>query len=235
MKKIGIIQPGRLGDVIMCLPIAKYYANNGYEVIWPMFNSIANMVKDVVNYVTIYGVPDNVYTCVADARTIFNKHNITNIFDIAATFPGSLSTDDYVRDCNDGFGPEGVDEFKYRKTNVPFDEKWKLHINRNSDQENFLYNKYIKQDEYVVTCLTHSKGSVNVLFDAGSCQVVNMNTDHNIFHWLKILENAKGIICVESSVSNLVDQLMFKNKKFLVTKPGESRKPPVMRCDWKQI
>ena len=50
LMKIGILQPGRLGDIIICLPIAKYYADQGFEVVWPMFESAAMMVRDVVDY-----------------------------------------------------------------------------------------------------------------------------------------------------------------------------------------
>jgi len=235
MQTVGIIQPGRLGDIIMLLPIAKYYSNKGYKVVWPMFNHIADMVREVVDYVDIKNVSSNVYTCVDEAKQIFKQNNITNILDLAATFPDSNITDDYVKECNDGFGEEPVDQFKYRKAKVPFDEKWNLAISRNFKEEDNLYKKYVLKEDYVVTCLTHSKGSVDIKFDAGDCQIIKMNEDHNIFFWLKILENTKCFLCVESSVSNLVDQLKLDIRKFIVTKPGDGRTPPIRRSNWKVL
>lgn len=235
MKKIGILQPGRLGDVIICLPIAKYYSDRGYRVIWPMFTSIATMVKEVTDYVDIFPVTEDVYRCVGEAHQVFRSEQCSNIIDIAATFPGSNSTADYVADCNDGYGPEGSDEFKYRKSNVPFDEKWSLVLNRNLKQENAVYDLYVKQSDYVVTSLSHSRGVVRVDLNVGDCQIISMNTKHSIFHWIKVLENAKGIVCVESSLSNMVDQLKIGGKKCLILKPGETRKPPVFRGDWRVL
>jgi len=235
MKKLGIIQPGRLGDIIMCLPIAKYFKDMGYIIYWPMFDSIATMVRDVVDYVNVSCVSSNVYTCVDEANNILKLNGITETLDLAATFPGSSITNAYVEETNDGYGPESVDMFKYRKSGVPFEEKWKLQINRNYLEEDKLFNEYVKQKEYVVTSLTHSKGAVEIAFDAGDCQIIKMNNNHNIFYWLKILENAKGVICVESSVSNLIDQLNFTNKKFIVAKPGEGRTPPARRANWKSL
>jgi hypothetical protein len=235
MRKIGILQPGRLGDIIMLLPIALYYYKQDYTVVWPMFSNIDKMTKDVVDYIDIRETSENVYTCVEEANKIFKQENITNILDLAATFPGSSITDTYVRDCKDGFGPEAVDQFKYRISNVPFSEKWNFKINRNTEQENNIYNLYVKQTNYVVTSLTHSRGKLNFKIDANDCQIIEMNTKHNVFYWLKVLENAKCIVCVESAISNLVDQMNFKNRKFLISKPHDGRTPPVMQCEWKKI
>ena len=33
--KCLIIQPGAYGDIILCAPIAEYYALRGYDVYWP--------------------------------------------------------------------------------------------------------------------------------------------------------------------------------------------------------
>jgi len=38
-KKAIILQPGKLGDLIITIPIAKYYNSLGYEIYWPVFDN----------------------------------------------------------------------------------------------------------------------------------------------------------------------------------------------------
>ena len=45
------MQPGRFGDIIICLPIAKYYYKMGYEVFWPVHDSYLSLF-DNIHYVT---------------------------------------------------------------------------------------------------------------------------------------------------------------------------------------
>jgi hypothetical protein len=229
---IGIIQPGRLGDVIICLPIAKYYADRGHEVVWPMFTSIAHMVREVVDYVTLLPVVEDVYRAVDQARDLLYDQNVDRVIDIAATFPGSECTDEYVR-CGDGLGAETFDIFKYRLAEVPLEEKWKLSLKRDLRKEEALYQAYTGIKEYVVTSLSCSKGIAKVVLDVGSKNIIEMNTNHNIFHWITILERAKGIVCVESAVSNLVEQLQIPCKKVLIKKPDG--RLPVLKGGWEII
>lgn len=229
MNNVGIVQPGRLGDIIILLPAAKYLHDQGRKVIWPIFSDYVQMFSRVVDYVTFLPVQSNIYTCVAEARSILALNGVEDIRDVAATFPGSNSTEEYVK-CGDGLGDEKFDEFKYRLLTVPLDEKWKLQINRNLQKEEELYNLYVRESEYAVVSLNHSKGTVKTTFDSQGKQIIEINTKHSIFDWIKILENAKAIALVESSMSNLVEQLNLSNKKFLFKKPDS--RLPVLRNKW---
>ena len=60
-----------------------------------------------------------------------------------------------------------------------------------------------------------------------------MTEDYNIFYWLKILENATTIALVESSVSNLVEQMNIDCKKILFSNPD--KRPPTFKNKWKII
>jgi hypothetical protein len=64
-------------------------------------------------------------------------------------------------------------------------------------------------------------------------QLIEMNENHSIFHWLKILENAKVLILVNSSVSNLVEMLNFTNKKILLPRPDG--RLPTLKNKWQEI
>jgi hypothetical protein len=216
MKKIGLLQPGRLGDIIICLPIAKYYYNRGYKVFWPIFKNYYKMVSDVVDYVDFFPVTNNVYECVKEASQIFKDNNITDIIDIAATFPDSTCTDEYVN-CGDGLGDEAFDQFKYRKANVPFDEKWKLDYKRNLQSEQNVYNAVVKHTPYDIVGLEYSGGKLNVKVESRN-NIVNFTSEHSLFDWRLVFEQADNIVLANSAMANFIEQINLVNKKYLVNK-----------------
>lgn len=229
MSEIGIIQPGRLGDIIICLPIAKHYHDLGYKVIWPVFAKYCKDVQSVVDYVHFIPVTDNVYHCVREAKDVLSRYSDIMTFDIAATFPGSECTEEYVT-LGDGFGSESFDQFKYRKCDVTFDKKWQLDIKRRIEDEEAVYNMYVNSEKYNVAGLSHSKGHIPLKIESIN-PTIYINESHNFFSWIKVLENANNIVMVDSAMSNLIEQLNLPNKKTLITKP---RQPlPVYKNNWK--
>lgn len=228
MKTVGIVQPGRLGDIIICLPIAKYYHNLGYRVVWPIFDSLASMVASRVDYAEFIPITSDVYRCVDEAKKELDKIQGIKIFDIAATFPESSCTDEYVS-LGDGFGKEKFDEFKYRKCEVPFCEKWKLYVCWNESGIDEVFNTYVKSDKYVVVGLNHSRGKAPARVETNK-QVVELNDNHNIFDWIKVLKHADTIVLVDSAMANLVEQLNLTNKKILISKPGQPT--PTFKNKW---
>ena len=111
MKRIGILQPGRLGDIIICLPIAKHYFDLGYKVIWPIFDILYPMCQPAIDYVTFLPVTNNVYECVKHSKVLLEENKVDYIFDIAATFPNSSCTEEYVI-LGDGLKELKFDKFK---------------------------------------------------------------------------------------------------------------------------
>lgn len=228
MQKIGILQPGRLGDIIICLPIAKHFYDRGHKVVWPIFHNYINDVTEVIDYVNFVPVTNNVYECVKEANQIFSCYKNIKTLDIAATFPDSTCTDEYVK-LGDGFGDITFDKFKYNVCNVPFEEKWNLSFNRIIEQEELVYKDVVQSNEYNVISLTHSRGKVNVVFES-KYPNIEINQNYNFFSWLKVLENARNIILVDSAMANLVEQLNLPNKKILITKPSQPR--PYFKNNW---
>jgi len=231
MKNIGILQPGRLGDILICLPIAKYYNNQGYKVIWPIFENYITLFTEVIDYAHFIPVTSDVYNCVPQARGTFMNYEVANILDLAATFPGSTVTKQYVSE-GDGFGKEKFDEFKYKLAKVPFEEKWNLQYNRNLQAEEKIYNLYVTSKKYDVYSLTHSRGKVNKVIESKH-QLIEVNEKHNIFDWRKVLENAKNICLVDSAVSNLIEQLNIKSNKILIQK--QNQPTATYKNNWKII
>lgn len=219
MKTVGILQPGRLGDIIICLPIAKFYSEQGYKVYWPIFENYVTMLTEVVDYVHFLPVTSDVYSCVWQARGTFMNYEVTNVIDLAATFPGSTVTEQYVSE-GDGFGKEKFDEFKYKLAKVPFNKKWDLQYNRNIKAEQNIYDLYVKSDKYDLVNLTHSRGKVNKKVES-KFQLIELNEKHNLFHWRKVFENAQNICLVDSAISNFVEQLNIPANKVLIKKQDQ--------------
>ena len=235
MKSIGIIQPGKLGDLIICLPIANYYANLGYKVYWPVFNNFASMMKEVVPYdVEFIPVTNDVYKCVHEARQVLSYRQPDRIFDIAATFPGSTCTEEYVS-LGDGMGAEKFDEFKYRKCEVPFDLKWTLHSCTDVFQgtEDNVFAEVLQKipvgGKYDVVSTKHSRGQLDIKFESKNT-IIEVNDKYNIFYWKKILQNANKIALVDSTMANLIKAFNIKTPKILLRKPGHPT--PTYRNEW---
>lgn len=228
MQKIGLLQPGRLGDIVICLPIAKYFYEKGHTVIWPIFYNYINDVTEVIDYVNFVPVTNNVYECINEANQVFNCYKDIKVFDIAATFPGSTCTNEYVK-LGDGFGDITFDKYKYNVCNVPFEEKWNLSFKRNKLQEEKVYKELVSTSDYNVIGLAHSRGRMNVDFES-KYPNIEINQNYNFFSWLKVLENAKSIVLVDSAMANLVEQMNLSNKKILITKPNQPK--PCFKNNW---
>lgn len=229
MSHIGIIQPGRLGDILLCLPIAKYYNTIGYTVHWPIMRSFAKMIKDRVDYVKFYEVTDDIWYTVYEARDVLKNVNVSRVIDIAATFPGSTCTGEYNLQ-GDGFGKVKFDEFKYKIAGVDFGEKWKLTYTRDIAKEHEIFNQYVKNDKYVFVNLTHSGGTEHVRIDTDK-PVVHLNTNHNIFDWRMVIEHADQVITVDSAIACFIEQLSLNKKLIMIPKKGHPL--PYLRNNWK--
>jgi hypothetical protein len=206
----------RIGDIIICLPIAKYYKEQGYDIIWPILKPYINMFKRHVDYVDFLPIEPSWHMCVHDSRVAVKEHQkLELIFHYPQT---QQLTQQYTQQDLWSF-----DEFKYKLSNVPFDLKWKLDIKRDYDRELDLYNKLIKNPDYVVYQKKSSDCQSDVVLNLNGkpYDIIELNeyTD-DIFDWLTILERAKKLVLIESCFSNLVDQLQIKTDKVLITKTG---------------
>lgn len=55
--KIGIIQTRGIGDILIALPIAKYFHDNNNEVFWPIDEKFLPSFQEVAPWVNWIGVP----------------------------------------------------------------------------------------------------------------------------------------------------------------------------------
>jgi hypothetical protein len=167
-KRCAIIQPGKLGDIIICAPIAQYYADKGYEVYWPVFNEFYNTVKrfDYVTPVNLGVSLGNSYY--GNQRMSFFKGGKT-IEEIIKREPNAakpvemfrkidefIETNDLERvdPCFSFIGHNNVHnnnmttefintgrnwiDLKYHLVDVPLEERWNLNFSRDQEAENKL-------------------------------------------------------------------------------------------------
>jgi hypothetical protein len=238
VRKLGIIQPGKIGDIIICLPIAKYYYDLGWDVIWPIDSNIfSHFEGEIFPYVKFLPVPFN---C-GHAYSVCLQAECNMILDLAFTIPGSKSYNDkwYLRQSDYSF-----DQYKYYIANVPFEEKWKLSIRRNPLKEKAMFDRVgITDKPFVIVQETSSDYTRRVEWANPDVQRINItNLTSSVFDWLGVLEKAKQHILIESCFTNLIDQLNIKTEKQVLLKKngyygsaledGRLRGEPVLKLDW---
>lgn len=200
MKKnrLLIIQPGKFGDIIICLPIAKWYYDLGYAVEWEcqqMYHEIfrnVDYVKPVVN---------------PELEPAYDK-----ILDLSFGFGGAPQMWWNERQTK-------FDSFvtaKYELAQVPLEERWNLVWNHNELREWNLHAKYHEYDYSLI----HREGSIGANIDFLVQDRHESNPlyftpfeDYNIFDWYEIIKYADDIHCIDSSLANFIEVIPeFKDK-----------------------
>lgn len=239
MKKLGIIQPGKIGDIVICLPIAKWYHDLGYDIIWPVDRNIIKNFLGYVDYVTFVPID---FDCRVAHQICFNNF-CNKVIDLSFTIPGAnnFNTENYLKQDSYSF-----DEYKYFLADVPFEEKWNLKINRNEEKEELLYKELVIKTPYVTIQEKSSDCSRFVKWENLDVYRIDVtNISDSIFDWLKIFENSEQNIFIESCLSNMVDQLDISVKKNVLLlkngyygtplKDNRLRGEPVLKLNWEKI
>lgn len=207
MKRLGLILPETICDIIICLPIAKWYADRDYEVIWPIDASIINNFIDYIDYVKFFPIENNCH----EARSICRTMNCDKIIDLSLfTILHSSPFNIEIYERQNVFS---YDEFMYQLAGVPFEEKWNLQIKRNLEREDELYNQLVKQDAYYVTITKTDEGE----YQLGGLNIPLQRIEvkpltASVFDWIKILSNATAQIVVDGAFISLIEQLKLPVK-----------------------
>lgn len=231
IRRLGIIQPGRIGDIIICLPIALHYYKLGYEVLWPVADYIYREVMAYAPYVTF--VPVASLDC-AVPRQIVNEHCNT-ILDLTISFPnGSPHNDRMFAQYRDSMT---FDTLKYNIANVDVYEKYNLVLERKLDKEEELFKMLRLPDgkPYTVVHLDGSNESIQYLPGSNERVIpIQPLPGYTVFDWITTLQRASRVLCLDSCVANLVNQLgLHINARALVTRSADVR--PAYVADWKVI
>jgi hypothetical protein len=211
-KKLGIIQSRGLGDIVIALPIAKHYADQGYSIYWPICEEFVPSFEASVPWVTWLAVEtDTVGKFFLETPLLaLASVGITQEEDMLYLYQYLSSVPD--RTDPDLFAMMKFDQYKYAASGVPFGKKWQLAdcITRDPAREQKLYDQVVAQDRYMVYQGRASDVQYEIdlsPIDPAVQRIEITELTDNIFDWLKVLEGAETLILVDSVFANLVDQL----------------------------
>jgi hypothetical protein len=232
MPRLGIIQSRGLGDIVIALPIARHYHDQGYEVHWPICQEFIPHVKTHVPWVHWHAVTTDSGSFFYDQPlALLNKLNCDEIIPLYQALTGHKFHEELY------FQHTKFDQYKYIKAGVPFLNKWRLNecITRDIAKEQLLYNKLITNPNYAVV---HLEGSDHkARFDYSTIptewQTIEINSKEtdSIFDWLTVLERAQSIVCVDSVFANLVDQLSIGSDRYFIPR-SHIGLTPVQGNEW---
>jgi hypothetical protein len=144
------------------------------------------------------------------------------------------------------------DQYIYKLAEVPFEYKWNLEIKRNLTEEKNVFSQFVIDNKYS-TChfeVDYNKyrwqkgeqtrnGYFNLCKNKIKNKTIEINESKkvkNLFHWIKVLENADQLFLVDSSFMNLVESLQLKNEKYLLIKALDHPKgTPIIKNNWRII
>ena len=214
-KRLGLVQSRGLGDIIIALPIARHYHNEGWEVYWPIVDAWVEQMSAAAPWVKwIPVVPDPGAFFLEIPMQRLKNFKCDEILPLYQALTGQ----DYHKEVY--FQHTKFDQYKYLRAGVPFKEKWNLAecITRNPAREQALYDAKVKNPMYVVTHLDASGGRTE--WDSSMVpegwDIIDITNEGHIFDWLKIIEGAQSIIMTDSCMANLVDQMSLGEDRYFI-------------------
>ena len=199
MKKILINQPGYWGDIIYVMAIAQKYVNGGYTVYMPIFDEYLNSYDFNMYF------PNINFVKISEFEKYEKYSNYKNIYEDSEFIVLPLR-------CSPEFGGLKHMLSKYEICGIE-PNTWKnIQITRNKNKENELLKILgIKNgDKYNLINNLHSKGvisnSVPKSINNGYRDIYMKNIESfSIFDWISVIENAKTIHTVHTSIHYLIE------------------------------
>ena len=206
-KKLGIIQTRGLGDIIIALPIALNYHEQGYHVHWPVVDAWVEQLAAQAPWVKWIPITPDAgpffYDIPRERLKNFGCDEIICLYQALTGHPEFVNVP--------WFQHTSFDQYKYQRAGLPFKDTLRLPecITRDPQREGQLYDRLIGDSSppYVVTHLTSSEQTVR--YDSQIIPqgwlTINITDQGRIFDWLKIIEGAEVVIMTDSVFANLVD------------------------------
>jgi len=236
--KRGIIQSRGLGDILIALPIARYYHLQGDEIVWPISSEFYySLVKSVpwVEWIGMDADPEGKFFLETPLR-IFKERGIDP--DEALYLYHYLSNVPELTDP-EMFNILKFDQYKYQYAGVPFRNKWQLSecITRDLNREHALQERLNISGRYAVCHLTGSTAQVDskiINWLDPAVRLINIDdfkTD-SIFDWLGVIRGAEAFIGLDSVFTNLVDQLNIQGPELYWIRRSPWDLTPVLGNTW---
>jgi len=216
------------------MPIADLFAEQGYEVVWPIdprYIPIFQPIKPLIQFFPVR-VEEGPDYFVNDPIGITREQGCGRTIILY-----SYVSDQKVYDPRLTMNLK-LDEYKYAIAGVPFSLKWTLKYERQIEREEALFDSLGIKEDYV--CI-HDIGSNMAspfeipehLTDGLHIVRVEELTDSPL-DWPLTLERANRLIMVDSCLSNLVEQINLETEKYLIPR-APHQYPPVYKNGWRFI
>jgi hypothetical protein len=232
--RIGLIQSRGIGDIIIALPIARYFVDRGDEIYWAIDKTFLPsfiLSAPYVHWLPLeregdwyFDVPLKVLQNAGCERIITLYSYLENHKEISNRL---------FLECMK------FDQYKYAIAGVPFREKWNLKIVRNLEREQKLFSEVVKnKNEPFAVAHMHSpdfspKLDIKPFVEGYPIVHIEPLTD-NVFDWLAVIERASVRVMIDSCFSNLTDQMGIQGKKYYIHKVPIFFSP-VLTSDWSYI
>lgn len=214
---MGIIQSRGLGDILIALPIARYYHDQGYSIHWPICREFIPHFENHCPWIKFHPVNTDQGSFFYDQpMKILTELQCDEILPLYQ----ALTNHDFHKELY--FQHTKFDQYKYIRAGVPFLNKWQLKhcIARDLKAEQELYDRIVHNPKYAVVHLEGSDHRAD--FDQSMVpqdwQTIYITAEHtpSILNWLTVLERAESIICVDSCIANLVDQMQIGDDLYFI-------------------
>lgn len=205
MDKVYIHHHLGLGDHIICCGIIRQFCQIYRKVyLFCKHNNVLNvsfLYRDLTNLILIPISNDN---------EVYQNITNENILRIGFENVGQI-----IQKFNVGW-----DESFYRQINMPFKERWdSFNVLRDSKREEKLFNKLNPDNlKFVLIHSTGSDGVNRINYNAIGKDLfvieISPTNTNIIFDYLKLIEFAEEIHCIDSSFLHLVDSVKSSTNLF---------------------
>jgi len=229
LDKICLInQPAGFGDVFFLQKIVSIYINKGYKVIYPLLPQTL-IIKDYIK------TPNLEFVSTLDDFPYKEYYGYDKIIDTNNFVYLPLGTASRIKPNYDS-----VLEVKYEILGIDYSD-WMDYFSfeRNYEKENKLFYDILNikdGEEYQLFSTTFGTqpNSIDkkVPVNENLKQIkISFIEGYNLFDWCKVIENAKEISIVDTSLNYIIEKLNLKADKLILT----SRFTPPFFGDIKNI
>jgi hypothetical protein len=233
--KRGIIQSRGLGDILIALPIARHYYDEGDEIVWPVCKEFIPSLA-AIDWIQWVGID-------TDAQGKFFIETPLLVFKEYGVDPNtSLYLYHYLNSQPQMTDPEmfnilKFDQYKYQVAGVPFMKKWTLSncIVRDLAREKAFKESLSLPERYALVHLNGSshRAELDTSWIDPAVKVIEITElSDNIFDWLTAIEDAEIVVCVDSVFSNMIDQLCIDGPDLYWIRRSPWDLTPVLGNSW---
>ena len=237
-QRLGIIQSRGLGDIVISLPIAHYYYQQGWEIHWPICREFITHFYLQCPWVNWHPVEtDREGTFFLEQpRAILKRLATTEELPLYQALTGQpeFSATPYFQHTK-------FDQYKYIRAGVPFKQKWTLKdcVERDRGREQQVLDRIRKEIGDRPYILIQVQGSDHrARFDPDILPQDHAHIEINeitdcFWDWLGAIEQASAVILVDSVYSNVVDQLelLDDESRYFIPR-SHIGLTPVQGCHW---